>query len=101
VAAVPGTPGQLQVTVIAQTSAGVPINGLRRIEFAVPTNGVIDGFGRVGEAGAFAVDLPDQPRAVTFAVRRVDPAQATNVPFTVTDACGPWSTFVGGGPSAF
>jgi hypothetical protein len=36
-----------------------------------------------------------------FFVRRTNAGVASTVPLTVTDVCGAWPTFVGGGPSAF
>jgi hypothetical protein len=45
---------------------------------------------------------PSSPLAqVTFAVRPVAPGRAVTVPMIVTDRCGPWQTFAGGGPAAF
>jgi hypothetical protein len=38
---------------------------------------------------------------VTFLVGRATAGQAATVSFTVTDGCGDFPTFVGGGPSAF
>jgi hypothetical protein len=34
-------------------------------------------------------------------VRRPASGQAATVELTVTDGCGTWPTFVGGGPTAF
>jgi hypothetical protein len=56
---------------------------------------------QTGRSGQFQVPLADRPTSVTFFVRRATPGQATTVPFVVVDDCGPWSTFVGGGPGAF
>jgi hypothetical protein len=39
-------------------------------------------------------------RQVSFTIRRLAPGAAT-LPFTVTDDCGNWPTFAGGGPGAF
>ena len=33
-------------------------------------------------------------------VERIEPGEATTVPFVVVDDCGEWPTFVGGGTSA-
>jgi hypothetical protein len=101
VSTAPIAPGQLQVTVAAQTSPAILANAVRQIAFDAPVNAVIDGFGRTGEATAFAADLNERSPSVTFVVRRVTAGQPTTVSFTVTDICGPWPTFVGGGPDAF
>ncbi|HEY7065782.1 MAG TPA: hypothetical protein VII06_30180 [Chloroflexota bacterium] len=46
------------------------------------------------------VALPGFPAAVTLTVHRVSDGQPTTVELTVFDGCGPWPTFVGGGPGA-
>ena len=38
----------------------------QRVEIAASTNGVIDGFGRIGDAEAFTVDLAEQSQTVGF-----------------------------------
>jgi hypothetical protein len=47
------------------------------------------------------VALPSRPAAVTLTIRRVTEGQPTTVELVVTDGCGEWPTFIGGGPSAF
>jgi len=37
----------------------------------------------------------------SFYLRRLTDGQAVTLPLVITDECGPWETFVGGGPSAF
>ena len=45
---------------------------------------------------------PDRKRfRRTLTVRRVTDGQASTVELVVTDGCGDWPTFVGGGPNAF
>jgi hypothetical protein len=46
------------------------------------------------------IQIPAGATEFTFRVRRTAPGAVT-VPFTVTDACGEWKTFVGGGAGAF
>ena len=46
------------------------------------------------------VSLTPGTTEVRFRVRRVVPG-ATTASFTVVDACGEWTSFVGGGPMAF
>jgi hypothetical protein len=38
---------------------------------------------------------------MSFVVNRVTSGQAATVTLVITDGCGAWPTFVGGGPSAF
>jgi len=45
--------------------------------------------------------LPSQPQTITLTVHRGTPGQAATVELVVTDGCGEWPTFVGGGPNAF
>ena len=47
------------------------------------------------------VNLPAHPATLGLTVHRVTAGQAATVELTVTDGCGSWPTFVGGGPSAF
>jgi len=94
----PDGQGRLGVTVTA-TGPGRP---LRALHVGAASNAQIDAPGAdPGAPGPFDVAVPAGSASYTFVVRRVTAGQAVNVPFTVTDACGNWPTFVGGGPSAF
>jgi hypothetical protein len=94
-------PGTLQVTLTAGTSSILTSNALRQVQFGVAANARIDAGGQVGRPGSFTVSLPSSARQFTFTVRRATEGAATTVPLTVVDACGNWSSFVGGGPTAF
>jgi hypothetical protein len=48
-----------------------------------------------------AVPLAADTQEVVLVIESVTPRQAATVQLVVTDACGEWPTFVGGGPSAF
>jgi hypothetical protein len=48
-----------------------------------------------------SVGLPGRPASIALTVHRVTAGQAATVELIVTDGCGTWPTFVGGGPSAF
>lgn len=52
-------------------------------------------------ANGATLALPSGTTSVTLRVRRLTPGQAVMVPLVVTDECGAWPTFVGGGPGAF
>jgi len=98
VTTVPESPGRLRVTVTA-TGPGSPLSALH---FGAASNAQIDAPGAApGATGPFDVATPAGASSYTFVVRRTTAGQGVNVPFTVTDACGNWPTFVGGGPSAF
>jgi hypothetical protein len=92
--------GMLQVTVGAGRNAGSPGNTLHQLQFQAAQNGSIEINGQTRNGGNFSVSLPAGTQQATFNVRRLAPGPTT-VPFSVTDDCGPWQTFVGGGPSAF
>ncbi|MCC6173843.1 MAG: SMP-30/gluconolactonase/LRE family protein [Chloroflexi bacterium] len=76
--------GRLQVTVHA---GGTP-NAIRRIQFRAVPNAVVESPPAIVGADA------------TFVLQRTAPGAIT-LPFIVSDACGDWPTFVGGGPNAF
>jgi hypothetical protein len=93
--------GVLQVTVSAGRNAGSPANTLHQLQFQAAQNGSIEINGQTRNGGNFNVSLPAGTQQATFNVRRLTPGQPTTVLFAVVDDCGPWQTFVGGGPSAF
>ena len=95
IASTPGG-GRLSVTVTATGQN----NQLLSLQFTRTTNAVVDVAGQTGRSGAFTVNLPGTSATSSFVVRRVGTGSAT-VAVTVTDRCGGWSTFVGGGPGAF
>jgi tartrate-resistant acid phosphatase type 5 len=101
VAAVPGDAGRLQVTLTAQSAAGAPSNALRRVQLGPLDNATVTWPGQPIIAGPTTLDLLAGTRQVSFSVQRVAPGQASTVGLLVTDACGPWPTFVGGGPAGF
>jgi hypothetical protein len=94
-------PNQLRVTIVATTSAGFPNNRLTRLRFETSNNLLIDvPGGPTGSPGNFEINLPSVP-AATFDIHRANSAVGGSVSFTVTDECGAWPLFVGGGPNAF
>ena len=77
---------------------------LRSVQFgnpgsnpSAPANALIDALGQIGIQGAFMADLPTRPSQISILVRRQFTSGATTVPMIVTDGCGAWPTFVGGG----
>jgi hypothetical protein len=108
VQAVSNGDGRLRVTV----TANGPGNQLQRIDFGVGPNTVGNALVEApapaqpvlpppGTAPPASITLPPGTTAYVFFVQRATPGAATTLPFTVTDACGSWPTFVGGGPGAF
>ena len=53
------------------------------------------------QTGAFTYLPTTLSATVQVTVQSPDRAKPTTVPFTITDGCGTWPTFVGGGPSSF
>jgi hypothetical protein len=92
--------GRMQVSLTAGS------NSLQSIQFGTAsrpaTNASIDlpGVG-AGLRGGFTHTPPPGTTQVTFFLRPVVAGQPVTVPLIVTDGCGPWETFVGGGPAAF
>ena len=75
---------------------------MNALHFGAASNAQIDAPGAApGASGPFDVATPAGASSYTFVVRRTTAGQGVQVPFTVTDACGNWPTFVGGGPNAF
>jgi parallel beta-helix repeat protein len=97
-----GAPGQLLVTVTANRPASAPSNGIYQIRFGQATNGIVDINNQSKPGGNYTAYAAAGTQQVSFAVRRSPTgAPTTTVPFTVTDDCGEWNSFVGGGSAAF
>ena len=87
------------------TTSG-PGNALASIAFTsdarLAGNGLVDTATQSAQAPPFTIGpLPAGTTSSTFYVRRATAGQAVTLPVTITDSCGPWTTFVGGGPGAF
>jgi hypothetical protein len=96
--------GQLQATLIAQTNALRPTNSLSSVRITAIGNAAVTLNGSPVAAGQ-TITLPAGSTQATLLLDRRGPPQnpglASTVAFVVTDACGEWKSFVGGGPSAF
>jgi len=93
--------GQLRATVTIAVNPGTQ-NELQSIawtRFDTATV-VLDGVGpvQVGQTSTFPVPLT---QSASFVITRTPGAQSGTVRLTVTDGCGAWPTFVGGGPRAW
>ena len=92
--------GRLQVTIQA-TPVGVGQAGtLSEVRFGRFDNASVTQNGRPVTANQTVTFSPASPSA-TFDVGRVTAGRASTVFFTVLDSCGSWSSFVGGGATAF
>ena len=96
---VPGAPGVLNVTIQAGQGA------ISRVQFGTPPairNALVSvAGGPANQTQAFNFTPAAGQTAVQVSVQSPDRSRDTFVPLTVTDACGPWQTFVGGGPGSF
>ncbi|MCC7372305.1 MAG: DUF1501 domain-containing protein [Chloroflexi bacterium] len=82
--------GRMNVTV---TAGGGKV---RSIRFGPTQNALIDVDGLTSQTGTFTRTFASPATAQAFYVRRQAPGPVT-VPIVVTDDCGAWNTFVGGG----
>ncbi|MFN8632279.1 MAG: right-handed parallel beta-helix repeat-containing protein [Chloroflexota bacterium] len=93
--------GQLRATVRIAVNAGTQ-NELVSIDWTRfdTASVVLDGVGQIqaGQRTAFSTPLT---QSASFVITRTPGASAGTVRLTVTDGCGSWPTFVGGGPNAW
>jgi glucose/arabinose dehydrogenase len=92
-------PGTLQVTLTATNSATVASNVLQSIVFNHIVNGSVTIGAQSNQTSPFSVTLPPSTTSAQFTAARTQAGQVLHVDFSVTDLCGPWQTFVGGGTS--
>jgi hypothetical protein len=94
-----GALGFLNVTVQAGHGS------IAKIEFGTPRESknaevsVVNG--PQDQAGPFTFTPPNSSTTVQFVVWSPNRTLATTVYFVVTDGCGAWTTFVGGGAGSF
>jgi lysophospholipase L1-like esterase len=88
--------GRLRTT-LAATGA---MNALREVRVGDARNATVEIDGRAVPANS-GVTLTATSAAVWATVTRLRAGQVVHVPLVVADLCGNWSTFVGGGPTAF
>jgi hypothetical protein len=91
----------LRVTVTARDAGCNPNNQLSALHFTRTDNATVDVETLHGASGDFTVPLAAGTAQASFTVNRIAAGQAATVQLVVTDGCGAWPTFVGGGPSAF
>jgi hypothetical protein len=85
---------------VESTPLNAPANNpLQQIRFGVFQNATVSLNGQTITSGQ-TITIPPGTISVDFVVRRSVAGQPTTVPFTVTDGCGDWTTFVGGGVSS-
>jgi hypothetical protein len=92
--------GKLQVTVQVGRPGAVPSYIIRGIRVVQATNAQVEVFRQTIGSGGGGVGPTSATQSTTFTVTRLAGGSIT-APLIITDDCGDWSTFVGGGPSAF
>lgn len=97
----PSSSGRLQATVSVQNNASTANNTLRSIQFTSTNGALLESSPGQPIAVPSTVTQFTNPTTYSFLVRQASPPGAATAFLSVTDACGPWTTFVGGGPSAF
>jgi hypothetical protein len=96
----------LHTTITARDANCTPNNQLESLRFTKLTNAIVEVATTPATTvtsvppGGLSVPLPSRPPSVGLTVRRVG-AGPTTVELVVTDGCGAWPTFVGGGAGAF
>jgi hypothetical protein len=105
VAVTPASGGRLQVVVTAGTASGNASNRIQSIQFAATSGALLDTPNGptvvTGSTGPLTQTFSPGVASYTFFLRQQSPSGAATAPFTVTDACGTWPTFAGGGPAVF
>jgi CSLREA domain-containing protein len=85
----------------AAISANGTNNTLVSLRVARLDNAQVEVAGQAVPSGGVTVSLPPGTPATDLFLRPATAGQPSVVQFVVVDRCGEWSTFVGGGPSAF
>jgi glucose/arabinose dehydrogenase len=91
--------GTLRVILTANDSTTVTNNVLQNIAFNHIVNGSVTIGTQDNRTSPFTVNLPTGSTSAQFTATRAQAGKALHVDFSVTDRCGPWQTFVGGGPA--
>jgi uncharacterized repeat protein (TIGR01451 family) len=90
-------PGQIVVTISVAGNPTASTNALQAVRIDAVTNAVIAVPNGPQASGApVSLPIPAGAQTAGFTLRRTAPG-AFRADLTVTDACGPWHTFVGGG----
>ena len=78
-----------------------PSNQLTQLTATIPANSLVDVVNGPSDLnGQQTLPVGNGTQPVVFIVRRIGAGSVT-VPLRVTDTCGEWRTFVGGGNAAF
>jgi hypothetical protein len=92
--------GRLQITVALTSNQGFTPNVMAHLRFGSSPAVEVERTGFPTTSSTFVWNVPTGTTQVVFTLHRIAPG-AVQLPFLVTDNCGDWQTFVGGGPDAF
>jgi hypothetical protein len=96
----PSGSGQMRVAVDVTTTAAYPDNVLRTLRITALANATVEFGGRkIGAAGVTVSLYDDEINHLEFTVQREQRHQAFSASFAVSDLCGEWQSFAGGGPA--
>jgi hypothetical protein len=101
VAVTRGPSGQFQATLTATSNPSGGTNTVSALTFGAIRNATVQVVGVGPAQSGQRVAIAAGAQVVTLGVTRTVAGQTVFVPVVVSDACGEWRTFVGGGPSAF
>lgn len=89
--------GTLQVTLTATDSATVTDNVLQSLAFNRILNAAVTSGSQANQVNPFTVSFAPGTTTAQFTARRTQSGLPMQVDFGVTDRCGLWQSFVGGG----
>jgi glucose/arabinose dehydrogenase len=90
-------PGLLSVTLRANDSPSITNNGIVSVAVTQIVNAFVTVEGQSNQQSPFTVTIPGSPSSTQMTIRRQQTGQAFRADLAVTDKCGVWKTFVGGG----
>jgi glucose/arabinose dehydrogenase len=91
--------GTLAVTLSSTTSVSVTTNELQSVAFVHVNNAAVTIGSQVDQTVPFTAALGNGTTTAFFTVRRLQAGVPMHVDIGVTDRCGVWPTFLGGGAS--
>ncbi|HEY7060486.1 MAG TPA: hypothetical protein VII06_03335 [Chloroflexota bacterium] len=101
VTVVPSGAGRLQVTVSAQVNANTLLNVLSSIQVTGATGATVIDATNFPVSVPATIPLAPSTSSYQLTLLQTITGTAGTTFLTVTDRCGPWTTFAGAGPSGF
>jgi hypothetical protein len=95
----PDGSGRLRVDVGSTNTAGTPDNALRALRIVSIANASVEVDGDVLRTAGAGASFDDGAQSATLIVQRITASQSFTVTLGLTDGCGEYQTWVGGGPN--